>query len=522
MNHWQPSTDTPNPARKSTGIFATAFLILFATPFAGFGLVVLVGGIRKFVAGEKDGLVLCGFGLMFSLIGFGLMFAAIWGRTRARQSAELEARFVDKPWMVRADWAAGRIKSSAMTQPYLILLPALAFAGIGGLMALHFLPMELHRRNYVALVVLIFPAIGLGFLVVFLRACWARARYGQCFFETAEVPTPLGGTLSGMIQTGSRLQAKHGLHVKISCVRRVVSGSGENRSTSESVLWQDEKVFKPEADLPEYAPGRTGIPVFFKLPDGQPQCIKRGDVSVSWRLEARAKMPGPDFVAKFEIPVFLVAGAAAEAADQADPTAVLQMPIEELRRDEHSKIRVTDNPGGREFYFPAARNPGAALFTTVIAAALDGGVVMIIHAHGPIIFAIFLGLFGVLLSCFMLSLWFKSSRVTINPAGVTAVNHWLLFTRCRKFAAGEVAGIETSTGMTSGTKTYLDLRLVRKSNGDNFDAERARVLQTGQRPPLPLGVSDPRGVAIASGIASAAEANWLAREMNRALGRGAS
>jgi hypothetical protein len=88
--------------------------------------------------------------------------------------------------------------------------------------------------------------------------------------------------------------------------------------------------------------------------------------AVIWRLTAKAKMSGPDFAAQFEVPVFQVAGVAAAAAmDAPDPTAPLQMPVEELRRDEHSKIQVTDGPDGREFYFPAARNPGAAIFTTI-------------------------------------------------------------------------------------------------------------------------------------------------------------
>ena len=141
----------------------------------------------------------------------------------------------------------------------------------------------------------------------------------------------------------------------------------------ENVLWQDEKIFKAEAGLPEPEPGHSGIPVFFKLPADQPECYARGNESVFWRLEAKSKMRGPDFYVAFEVPVFKVAGAAvAEAADEPDPTAALQMPVEELRRDEHSKIQVTDGPDGREFYFPAARNPGTALFMTLFMLVFNG------------------------------------------------------------------------------------------------------------------------------------------------------
>jgi len=516
--------DNRSPAGKPGGVGATIFLLLFATPFAGFGLVALVQGVRKLLAGPShDGAMLCLFGLIFSGVGLGLMFAALWSRRKVKQTAELQARFADKPWLLRADWASGKIKSSAMAKPLLYLVMALAFCGIGGVATCLSLPQELHRNNYAALLLLIFPTAGLGFLMAFVRAWWSRLAYGECVFELAEVPAPLGGALSGMIQAGARLKPEHGLHLRLACVRRFVTGSGQNRRTQETVLWQDEKVYKPEAGLPEAAPGRSGIPVYFKLPAGQPQCFTHGEVSVSWRLEAKAKMAGPDFAAAFDVPVFQVAGAAAEpAADtvpELDPTAALQMPIEELRRDEHSKIQLTDGPGGREFYFPAARNPGAALFTTVIAAALDGGVGLILRFHGPIIFAIFLSLFGVILSCFAFSLWFKSSRVTINSTGVTAVNHWLIFSRTRQFDAGDVARIETKPGMTSGTKTYADLKLVTKGKGDDFQARQAAYLQTAQRPPLKFGIGDPSGVTIASGISSQPEANWLVQEMTRAIGR---
>ena len=538
MSDLQFNSENRSPVGKPAGIAATIFLILFATPFAGFGLVALVQGVRKLLAGSgMDGAMLCLFGFILSSVGFGLMFAAVWSRKKAKQAAELQARFPDEPWKLRTDWAAGKIKSSSVSQQLLYLVIALAFCGIGGLGTCLSLPQELHRNNSAALLILIFPAIGFGFLIAFVRAWWSRRCYGDSFFELAEVPAPLGGALSGMIQAGTRLKPEHGLHLKLSCVRRVVTGSGKSRSTQETVLWQDEKVYKPEAGLPEAAPGRSGIPVYFKLPTGQPQCFKRGDVSVYWRLETKARMAGPGFAAVFDVPVFRVADAMAEvanepdatatathglpdvlagmaaAADEPDPTAALQMPIEELRRDEHSRIQVTDGPGGREFYFPAARNPGAALYTTVWAAALDGGVVLVLRFHGPVIFAVFLSLFGVILSCFAFSQWFKSSRVTINSTGVTAVNHWLVFSRTRRFDASEVARFQTKTGMTEGTKTYAAIGLITKGV-----ASLAAYQQTGQGPPPKIGICDPGGVTIASGISSQPEANWLVQEMNRAVG----
>jgi hypothetical protein len=424
-----------------------------------------------------------------------------------------------QPWLARPDWAAGRVKSSAASGTKFFLLWSVLALAISAPAVLA-IPKEWQKGNHLIVLVLMFPVVAfylLGWLVVKWRA---YRRFGECYFEMAAIPGAPGGTLEGLIQTGARLRLEHGLHLKLACIRRIVSGSGDNHNVVENILWQEEKIFKTEADLPEPEPGRSGIPVFFKLPADQPECSVYGGESVIWRLEAKAKMSGPDFAAQFEVPVFQVAGvAAAEAADAPDPTAPLQMPVEELRRDEHSKIQVTDGPAGREFYFPAARNPGAAIFTTVLFLAFSGGLGAMIAHHFSIVFELALGLFALLFGCFTFVLWFKSTRITIDATGVRATSRWLIFSRTRQFAAAEVERFEIRVGMTSGTQTYQDLKLITRSGVDDFAARKTRHEQTGERPPLKFSVSSSRGVTLASSIASAAEANWLVQEMTKALGR---
>ncbi len=544
MNDSEVSLKNQRPAGKFGGLFVTIFLILFATPFAGFGLFALIQGIRKITAGDaNNGMLPLLFGVIFSSIGFGLLFAAIWARKRAKQTAELQARFADRPWMMRADWAAGRIKSSAMAQSFLWFILALALCGIGGIPAFVSLPAELHKNNYPALLILIFPAIGIAFLVAAIRAWRSQLRFGDCFLELAEIPAHLGGALSGMIQTGARLKPEHGLHLKLSCIRRVVSGSGKNRNTTESILWQDEKVCKPEAALPEAAPGRSGIPVYFKLPADQPQCFHRGDVSVCWRLEARAKMAGPGFAAAFDVPVFQVGGAVAQAvnepeatatpaegspdvpagvagaANEPDPTAALQMPIEELRRDEHSRIQVAEGPDGREFYFPAARNIVTVLYFTGFFLAWSGVVWFLFHQHAPWFLCVVFGLFDIVMACICFNLWFHSSRVTINPTRVRVTQRRLIFSRTREFDPGDIVRIDTQPGMRSGNRVYQNIKLVTRDAAYMTALNNAPSQPASARPPRKILLIDPTGITVASGISSAPEANWLAREMNRALGR---
>jgi len=212
-------------------------------------------------------------------------------------------------------------------------------------------------------------------------------------------------------------------------------------------------------------------------------------------------------------------------SDFADPATMPPASVEVARPAEPSRIQVTDSPGGREFYFPAARNLGTAFFTTVFMLVFNGAAVLMYRAHVPLLFPIVFGLVGVLLIFGTFNLWFKSGRITVNPTRVIAVNRWLIFSRTRQFDAGDIARFATKTGMQSGSTIFTDIKLVRVGADAAF-AERAKPSAVGS--PASQLVAErfrqaagPAGVTVANSLASAAEAGWLVQEMNRALGRAA-
>jgi hypothetical protein len=226
------------------------------------------------------------------------------------QSAAVRPADSARPWLNRADWAAGRIKSSGLPDATSSLIMGFALCAIGGLIAGLVVPKELSSGNRLALFALIFPLAGLFFLTTVVRKILAHRHYGDVFFEMAATPGIPGGTLAGRVQPGAPLRFTHGLSLKLSCIRRVRSG----RDSTETILWQEEKVFKTEADLPA---GAGGIPICFGLPGDQPESFAGGKESIVWRLEARAKMAGPDFCPMFEVPVFKAAGPGPSPANPA-------------------------------------------------------------------------------------------------------------------------------------------------------------------------------------------------------------
>jgi hypothetical protein len=132
-------------------------------------------------------------------------------------------------------------------------------------------------------------------------------------------------------------------------------------------------------------------------------------------------------------------------------------------------------------------------------------------------------LFGVLHA------WFKSTRVTVNSTSVRLQSRLLIFSRTREFSAGDYQRFATKMGMQSGTKVFTDIKLLKRGADADY-AQDVIKLKEAEQFPSEQKVNQlaaarfrqamgPRGVTVASSIASAGEAEWLVREMNRALGR---
>jgi hypothetical protein len=213
---------------------------------------------------------------------------------------------------------------------------------------------------------------------------------------------------------------------------------------------------------------------------------------------------------------------AEQVAEESAAAASRGKEIEEMYREGKSRIKVSDGPEGREFYFPAARNIGTAVFLTLMTAVFDGIAVVLFHFHAPIFFAIIFGLVGILMTYGTFNLWFKSVRITVNSTNVRVTKHWLFFSRTREYSAGDYVRFTTKMGMQSGSTIYTDLRLVRAGADAQFEQDLGKSRDVQGVNQLVVErfrqAAGPSGVTVATNIANNAEALWLVKEMNRALG----
>jgi hypothetical protein len=271
-------------------------IALFLLPFAGVGVFAAVQTVRMVAMGDwKQAAFFAIFAITFGAVGIGGLIALARGRRRLADVEAARAGHPDEPWLWRADWAAGRIEDSNRTTARfawgfvalwnLVSLPA-AYFGVRA---------ALEEGNRAGLVALVFPVAGLALLVWAARISARVQRFGVSRLELETRPAAIGRSLSGTVLAPLPLTPANGFRVVLSCIRRVTTGSGDDRSTSERVLWQEE----------QQVPGRpsrtaqgttTTVPVRFPIPPDALPCDDRNSRdTVLWRLEVSADVPGVDY-----------------------------------------------------------------------------------------------------------------------------------------------------------------------------------------------------------------------------------
>lgn len=466
-------------------------LCLFALPFAFGGLFAISQAIRMAYAdpGKTPFWFLLLFGLVFSGVGFGLIFAALYGGKYVQRQQRLQVEHPAEPWLWRADWAQGRVNSRTRTSMFAGWAFAIFWNAISMPIAFLVLPAAAKQKGPIAYVGLIFPAAGVLLLIYAIRRTIAFFEFGNTYFEMSSVPGVVGRELKGQIQARFPHSPDHGIHLRLSCVHRVTTGSGDSQSTSENILWRD------EADLAsgQLCPGPTGttIPVVFRIPlDAQPTEKRSARDEFVWVLEALADVPGVDYHDIFEVPVFRTSQTPAQPeAEKFASTATAQS----VARPDVATIEVRQNAQGTEFYFPAARNKSFAASTTVFLLIFSSISFFLIH-HAPLLFPLVFGFFSLLLLYITVQLWLGTTRVVIGNGGLTVQSGLLGGGKVRQIPLAEIAAISdriaAQQGGATGTPYYG----------------------------IELSLRDGKKVTLGRTVRDKHETKWLVEEMRRLAG----
>ncbi len=442
---------------KLSGKLGQVLLCLFALPFALGGLLVFAQAFRP-NTGNAPFWVPLVLGFVFGGIGFGLIFLAIFGGNYARRQQRLQVEHPTEPWLWQADWVQGRANSKTRTNMLASWVFAIFWNVISMPIAFQVLPAAAKQKGLITYVFLLFPIAGIYLLVRAIRLTITFFEFGRTYFEMTTLPGVVGRGLSGQIQARFPHSPDHGIHLRLSCVHRVTTDSGNSQSTMENILWRD------EADLGsgQLCPGPIGttIPVSFRIPlDAQPTEKRNSRDEFVWVLEALADVPGVNYHDIFEVPVFRTQQTPTQAERE---KFAAPAPPQVATHPQAATIRVSPTPQGTEFYFPAARNASFAGMTTVFLLIFGAVTVVLIYAKVVLLFPLAFGFFSLLLLYGTLQTWLGTTRVVIGGAQLSLQSGLLGSGRVRQFALSEVDSIGSKIAAQQGGSTgtpYYDIEL---------------------------------------------------------------
>jgi hypothetical protein len=460
------------------------FLFLFGLPFFGFGLFFAFAMLSSSPAIHKNGNPIAGaaFGLVFALIGAGLIFGAVYGYQKLKQDEATKAANPNSPWLWRADWATSKSLSSTRNSAIGWWIGTVLASMIAVPIVTTALPPLLRNSDPKALILIglcLFPAI---LLVGALRATIRRERYGKTYLEFNSLPFSPGKHVSGQIQLRLPTSIPHGVDLQLSCVRRIITGSGKEQTTNEIVLWQGEKNV-PQAALAS-GPLGTAIPVDFGIPqDAYETDHEQPRDQLLWLLTAKADVPGVDYSDKFEVPVFRTAGGAASpsrdtfasgfptsfSSAAAGTAPAFESDSSEVSAPLHPKVVVsTTNDGSTQFFFPAFRNRGQTLGLLLFTALWTGVVYFLAHSKAPWFFAAMFGFFDFILIYGFLQSAFGSTRIVVGGSKIISERKMLGGGPAREIPFSDVQSVVVSVGIqsTNATSGSYRVRLQTKSGKD--------------------------------------------------------
>jgi len=487
--HDLPDDGTPD-ATGGVSKWGTGCGLLFITPFFVGGCFAVWAGINGTQSGEKDAHIGVIVGSVFILVSCVMLGGLIYGVRRSKETEKKKVEFPEQPWMWRPDWADGCVKCEGKVALWAAGAFALVWNAISwGATIAAWDEMFGPKGDKKALFVLLFPLIGMFLLAWFIYAIARHKKYGVSTFRLMSNPGVLGGTIRGAVEIPVQVSPPEGFKVRLLCVHRYRSGSGDNRSTHEDTKWEDEKIIKK--DLLSHDRSRTGVPVFFHIPYDLPQSRENNPTYI-WKLQVTADVAGIDYRSEFQVPVFKTEASDPNAEPTEDPTAAFQPHGGEYQWPTDDPIRVTDTGETIEAYFPPARNKGTLVFLSFFLLLWNGAIWFMIQEKAPLLFPIVFGFFDLIIFACLLGGLFYSARVIAGPVGLRVYRRFLIPVGDSNHSPEQISRIKLGSGMQSGDKQYYDIKAV-----IGADTE----------------------VGLASGIRDKKQAEWLAKTISERLGK---
>tara|TARA_R110002073_G_scaffold336505_1_gene534241 strand:- start:34362 stop:36050 length:1689 start_codon:yes stop_codon:yes gene_type:complete len=311
------------------------------------------------------------FGLIFSVAGGGIMLAG-----KLRTGEKVNGKEV--------------IYSSERHGFWLFAFMAFMFIGISLPPVLAIVD-EIRKGNWLILVVLLFPLAGiwLAYMAWKSRRDWKF--YGPLPLTLTPFPGQLGGDVAGQIELPN-WYGECAWRVTLQCVR-IVTSSGKNSSTRESILWQKDQA-------PHVVAQGVGSAVRFVFtpPPDLSVTGKSGRERIEWRVSLLGPKTPVPLERTYSIPVELGDGKARALPTEHVARSEKQALFESISAAA-DQIDVQQLGDGLRLYSRVGRNASMALVLLVMGVVFSGasiGMGMVAAEEGFMLYVMsfFFGLFG--------------------------------------------------------------------------------------------------------------------------------
>lgn len=438
------------------------FLGLFGLAFAGMGTAMMIGFWKQGHSGDGKSVWLgVGFCSIFAIIGYGIIFAAIKGFKSGKREAALAAQHPYQPWLLKKEWAEGRMVDSNKTTFFVVLAIALFWNAISWTATIGVFSDDSNAEEAAKYVVLLFPLIGLllawGAVYQLLR--WRK--FGDSTFEMAEVPGVIGGSLGGVVLTKVNVRPENGFHVILRNLKEVTTGSGKNRSTHTTVLWEGEQWVKEDALADD--PTQSAIPIFFNIPyECQAPERVSNDVNIKWELKVKADVPGVDYEAVFNPPVFRTADSDPDFDASAARRAEYVAPPQPINWAQAGIIVSEDRSGGTRVETKAGRHFLFLIVPLLVGVGMLVGAYYAWNSTMPKLFPIVFAVFGLLITAGLGGSLFTSLRLTVLPDRIVSQRRYFGVSNESVVLVSELERLETASHMSSGETHFYDITAYRR------------------------------------------------------------
>ena len=420
---------------------------------------------------------------VFGSVGFAMLTAIVAQRLRAPLAGTINPDApADKPWLARPEWAEGRIPAAGGASPLAPVLAAIAvWWNVATLPLLAALPTYVREiDSHWAWLVLLFPMVGVLLIAAFFYQFLRGQKFGESEFELASVPGVVGGQLAGVVRIPRRIYAPEGFRLRLVCVEWLIHHRQKRDTRVDHVVWQDERLVMD----PIVEGNGTGVPVLFAIPFDLPETSRpETEREFEWRLEVWANLPGIDYDATFEVPVYKTAESRRDVRPgETRLAASAARPGSELVLRDAGVVRESIGADGVRLTFRAARNWREALVVSLFPLVFAGFVCVYLPfneeaqnffnfkrvwkdlANDPNVMAIVIAIFQTVVAVFCstmfvlitlvfsllsLDLWLYRSVVEASPAGLTFRGGWLGVGRTRRFAPEDICRFKAEEYMRS-------------------------------------------------------------------------